>query len=185
MYSLSESRIRTPFWVTGEKYLLDEDYFSQEDFKNISFGNLIKLIRYDLNLSASDLAKEAHVSQAYISQIENGSKIPSNKVISKLSHAFTDYVFHQDLALNFESIDLSYEPQHINMIISASMSRCTFLYETLLIETKEANEFITNSKLGDDIGLENDEKELVNLYRSFNQDKKKQAISYMKFLKQN
>lgn len=54
---------------------------------NQDVGSLLRAARSAANVSQSDLAATAGVNQAYVSQIENGSKTPSEEVIEKLTVA--------------------------------------------------------------------------------------------------
>jgi len=66
-----------------------------------SFGNMIYNQRRKLKLTVRDLAKDAGVSFAYISSLENNrsNKVPSGEVIKRLSEAlFIDFKVLQEAA---------------------------------------------------------------------------------------
>jgi len=66
----------------------------------LSFGLYLKTLREEANLSMGKLAKEAEISQPYISQIENGDRgIPSPEILKKLAKPLSvDYFDLMDKA---------------------------------------------------------------------------------------
>ena len=55
--------------------------------KNNNEANVYKLVRLARNVSVKDLAEELRVTAAYINAIENGSRIPSERLIRDYSVA--------------------------------------------------------------------------------------------------
>lgn len=55
-----------------------------------AFGEYLKQFREENNLSTNELHKITGVSQPYISQLENGGKKPSRKIIHKIAIGLTD-----------------------------------------------------------------------------------------------
>jgi len=53
-----------------------------------SFGKSIKKLRSDNSITMEQLAKSSGVSQSYISQLENDTRVPSKDTVHKLAHAF-------------------------------------------------------------------------------------------------
>lgn len=51
-------------------------------------GGLIKELREEKKLTQSDFAKDIGISRTYVSEIENGRKIPSKEVLSKIRKRF-------------------------------------------------------------------------------------------------
>jgi len=51
----------------------------------MNIGQSIKQLRKDLNTRQWELAKNAEISQTYLSQIENGVKKPSTDVLEKIA----------------------------------------------------------------------------------------------------
>ena len=51
------------------------------------FGEHLRTERKKKSLSAEELAKECGIARSYITLIENGKRLPSKKVIPKLSDA--------------------------------------------------------------------------------------------------
>jgi len=51
----------------------------------MNIGQSIKKLRKDMAVSQSDLAINSGISQTYLSQIENGVKIPSHDVLTKIA----------------------------------------------------------------------------------------------------
>jgi transcriptional regulator with XRE-family HTH domain len=52
-------------------------------------GEYLRIIRHNRKLSLRDVEKKAHISNAYLSQIERGERgVPSIKMMSKLAEAY-------------------------------------------------------------------------------------------------
>lgn len=62
-----------------------------------TIGQAITYIKETLNISSSDLSRKANVPRSYISQIENGKRIPTIDVLSKIANALNNtplsYIF--------------------------------------------------------------------------------------------
>jgi transcriptional regulator with XRE-family HTH domain len=56
------------------------------DKKN-AFGKELRRLRKEAKYKQSDLAKSARISASYISQLENGKRNPTDRVITQLSGA--------------------------------------------------------------------------------------------------
>lgn len=54
-----------------------------------SFGDYLKKLREDRNLTLRDVEREAKVSNAYLSQLERGDReVPNYKVLSRLAELY-------------------------------------------------------------------------------------------------
>ena len=61
----------------------------------MSFGDILKKLRQDNNLTQEELAKKINNSRSNIANYENGKNMPSVEVLEKLSELFqvsTDYL---------------------------------------------------------------------------------------------
>lgn len=64
------------------KYVLKNDWGFDSPFKSA-----LSVIRHYLGVTMQELSNTSGVSQSYISQLETGTRVPSDAVIKKLSHA--------------------------------------------------------------------------------------------------
>jgi HTH-type transcriptional regulator, competence development regulator len=54
-----------------------------------NFGNYLKKLRLDRNLSLRDVEKKAKISNAYLSQVERGERsIPTLRILSRIAEAY-------------------------------------------------------------------------------------------------
>ena len=61
----------------------------------MSFGNILKKLRLDNDLTQEDLAKKIETSRSNIANYENDKNMPSVDILEKLSELFnvtTDYL---------------------------------------------------------------------------------------------
>ena len=65
----------------------EEIDFESEAWLQLSFGEALRKIRYNEEMTTTELSKKANISQPYISQLENDVRLPSEKIIRKLSIA--------------------------------------------------------------------------------------------------
>lgn len=54
-----------------------------------SIGSLLKNVRINANFTQKEIAKELFVTQSYISQVENGAKLPTKKFLKLFSLLFS------------------------------------------------------------------------------------------------
>jgi len=70
-----------------KEYRLKTD---SEDFgKDTSFGKVLNIVRLTASITMKELSTYSSVSQSYISQLENDTRLPSEDVIHKIAHAIT------------------------------------------------------------------------------------------------
>lgn len=73
-----------------------------------TFGNTLKQLRLNNNLSQAQLASQLNVTKSLISAYENGLRMPSYEVLTQIAKIFnvsTDYLLN--IEINREQIDLS------------------------------------------------------------------------------
>ncbi|MDQ8644378.1 helix-turn-helix domain-containing protein [Enterococcus sp. FR169] len=81
---------------------------------NSSFGEALKNLRYNENMTMVDLAEQSKISQPYISQIENNVRVPSDKIIKSLANAlayskndtYDEYGNYSNSINNFSPLDI-------------------------------------------------------------------------------
>lgn len=54
----------------------------------MTFGEILKLIRLDANLTQKQLGESLALARSYISEIESSDKIPSVNLVSKVSRLY-------------------------------------------------------------------------------------------------
>lgn len=91
------------YWVIFMfKNLLDEILGIKDPLPNkftIRMGELVRKARIDSGLKQNDLAKNLYISQAAISEIENGKREISSRELLSLSHFLEKplyYFFHEN-----------------------------------------------------------------------------------------
>lgn len=75
----------------------------------MSFGNILKKIRQDKNLTQEDLAKQLNISRSNIANYENDKNMPSVDILEKLSKIFDcsiDYLLGKSNIRNPEKINI-------------------------------------------------------------------------------
>lgn len=75
----------------------------------MSFGNILKKIRQDKNLTQEDLAKKLNISRSNIANYENDKNMPSVDILEKLSKIFDcsiDYLLGKSNIRNPEKINI-------------------------------------------------------------------------------
>lgn len=93
-----------------EKAILSKEYFTncRERFFGVRFGTLLKSLRDDSDIVTGALSLESGVSQSYISQLENNVRLPSDKIINKLSKGFSELAIkNSNLEEFYFSMDVS------------------------------------------------------------------------------
>lgn len=76
----------------------------------MKFGNILKKIRQDNNMTQEELAKKINTSRSNIANYENNKNMPSIDILNKLSKLFnvsTDYLLGKSDIRNPEEIDNS------------------------------------------------------------------------------
>lgn len=76
----------------------------------MNFGNILKKIRQDNNLTQEELAKKIDTSRSNIANYENNKNMPSVDILDKLSKMFNvsiDYLLGKSDIRNPEEIDNS------------------------------------------------------------------------------
>jgi len=59
------------------------------------FGKFLKQLREERNMTLRDVEEQAHISNAYLSQVENGQRsVPTMKILAKLADAYGVPVSH-------------------------------------------------------------------------------------------
>ena len=80
-------------------------------------GEILRLLRISYDLSISDLSEKTNISKSYISEIEKGIKIPSEKIIKNYS---TGLEISEDtlnyLLNNYSQKHLSYQKLLIEIL---------------------------------------------------------------------
>lgn len=71
-------------------------------------GEILRLLRISFDLSISDLSEKTKISKSYITEIEKGTKTPSEKIIKNYS---TGLEIPED-TLNY--LLNSYSPKHLS-----------------------------------------------------------------------
>lgn len=61
--------------------------FSSEEWLKLSFGKALRELRRNEEMTMTQLATYSNISQSYISQLENGVRLPSDKLIEQISTA--------------------------------------------------------------------------------------------------
>jgi len=74
----------------------------------MGFGKRLYTERKGLNLTAAMLAKKCGVSRSYITLIENDKRLPSTKVLSKITSALN---LQTSIVLNWYLEDIRYKIQ--------------------------------------------------------------------------
>lgn len=75
----------------------------------MSFGDILKKLRQDNNLTQEELAKKINNSRSNIANYENGKNMPSVEVLERLSEIFnvsTDYLLGKSDIRNPEEIKM-------------------------------------------------------------------------------
>lgn len=76
----------------------------------MSFGNILKKLRQDENLTQEELAKKINSSRSNIANYENDKNMPSVEVLNKLSEIFgctIDYLLGKSDIRNIEQINIA------------------------------------------------------------------------------
>ena len=75
----------------------------------MTFGNILKKLRQDNNMTQDELAKKIDTSRSNIANYENGKNMPSVDILEKLAKLFdctTDYLLGKSDIRNPEKNDL-------------------------------------------------------------------------------
>ena len=75
----------------------------------MNFGDILKKLRKDKNLTQDELAQKINNSRSNIANYENGKNMPSVEVLQKLSELFdvsTDYLLGKSDKKNPEKVDI-------------------------------------------------------------------------------
>lgn len=76
----------------------------------MNFGDILKKIRQDNNLTQEELAKKIDTSRSNIANYENNKNMPSIEILDKLSKLFncsTDYLLGKSDVRNPEKININ------------------------------------------------------------------------------
>lgn len=76
----------------------------------MSFGNVLKKLRQDSNLTQDELAKKINTSRSNIANYENDKNMPSVDILDKISKIFncsTDYLLGKSDIRNPQKIDIN------------------------------------------------------------------------------
>ena len=77
----------------------------------MSFGNILKKLRQDNNLTQDELAKKIDTSRSNIANYENGKNMPSVDILEKIAKLFdctTDYLLGKSDIRNPEEKDFRF-----------------------------------------------------------------------------
>ena len=90
----------------------------------MSFGNILKKLRQENNLTQDELAKKINTSRSNIANYENDKNMPSVDILEKLSHTFncsTDYLMGKTNKKNIDTNDMNsiknYYEEKINVTL--------------------------------------------------------------------
>lgn len=78
----------------------------------MSFGNILKKLRQDKNLTQEELAKKINSSRSNIANYENDKNMPSVEVLDKLSeifHCSTDFLLGKSEIKNNKQVNIDEE----------------------------------------------------------------------------
>lgn len=146
---------------------LNESYFKKyaEGFSELTFGDILQILRKDLNANSENLANASGVSRPYISQIENNYKLPSNKLINKIAIGLTEILIN-----HLNDKEVKSENNNFGKEIETQ-------YKRLLIEAK--NKAKSSKLLGDNskIKLTEQEIKLLNDFRSMSNEDRKLVVT--------
>lgn len=76
----------------------------------MSFGDILKKLRQDNNLTQEELAKKIDTSRSNIANYENNKNMPSVEILNKLSKLFncsTDYLLGKSDVRNPEKVNIN------------------------------------------------------------------------------
>lgn len=164
---------------------MDLKYYERK-FLKLPFGEALKKLRFETEMTMDSLSESSGVSQSYISQLENGVRLPSDKVIDKIASAFARKIIN--IYLNDQYSDLSGE---IALFYSSEKE----VENKLLIETEEEAYKIakiltqikendkTNVKELHNSDLSKEELKILTVYRNLSSEKKKSFLSMLDLLK--
>lgn len=83
----------------------------EKDTCSLIFGNILKGLRTERKLTVRGLAKELEFSAVYVSDLENGNRLPTMAVVQRLNEKLTLTEEQQ------EQINLAYNTLHPNIPI--------------------------------------------------------------------
>ena len=159
---------------SGEyNYSEKNNKINESDNSELSFGDVLKKYRKDQNLTALELAERANISQSYISQIENNLKIPSEVILEKLAYGLVNYN-NEIFTNNVKTFsDQNHEEQYLFFLEKLKLGKnLTRIKDMPLILRR------------DDYLVESEEiDEVISLFNSLSIEQQENAITYMKFLK--
>ena len=92
----------------------------------MTFGNKIKALRKELNLTQEQLAKRIGVAKSVVSYYESGERYPSYDVLVKLTRVFhvtTDYLLDIEKTHTLDVSDLSDEDIKVLQTVANALRR--------------------------------------------------------------
>lgn len=111
----------------------EEIDFESEAWLQLSFGEALRKIRYNEEMTTTELSKKANISQPYISQLENDVRLPSEKIIRKLSIALAK---GKDVFDGFYDSENPYRDKYLDEFV---VEKRTDQFFTLLSNIKKEN----------------------------------------------
>ena len=100
------------------------------------FGKFLKQLREERNMTLRDVEEQAHISNAYLSQVENGLRsVPTMKILAKLADAYGVPVSHLAEQAEAEIREQDMETQSVPAPDTQFVCRG---YETLSEDNKKA-----------------------------------------------
>lgn len=92
----------------------------------MTFGNKLKSLRKELNLTQEQLAKRIGVAKSVVSYYESGERYPSYDVLVKLTNVFhvtTDYLLDIEKKHTLDVSDLSPEDIQVLQTVANALRR--------------------------------------------------------------
>lgn len=160
------------------------DYYEYQ-FVALPFGEALKRMRFSTEMTMDSLATISGVSQSYISQIENGVRLPSDKVIKKIALAFAKKVIEQEIYSSpFHELSedsFVYSEEEKSNKISIKIEEEALEVEKILQKVKMNDK--SNIKEIQNSDLTKEELKILTIYRNLSNEKKKSFLSMLDLLK--
>lgn len=167
----------------AKKGYVDEEYFNnyyEERIHYLGFEGVLRSLRDDIGASSEKISESSHISRTYLSQLENGHRLPSNKTIQKLSQG-----------LSFTSVTIFRKSSgrgYVNVMQSEFLNDLRKHYEKLLVTAKRETENInslSNINVDDyagDMTLSNQDIQLLRVFHSMDTEARNLFMSMSRYL---
>lgn len=168
-----------------KEYRLKTD---SDDFgKYVSFGKVLNIVRLTASITMKELSTYSSVSQSYISQLENDTRLPSEDVIHKLAHAITHMPANSTDQTISEEQASKEERELFEALLRVKKRNETKKYIEQLSKDIDYKDVLDDSHNLDELDSKIKEQFeiLFPIFINLSSNKRNELITYAKFLLQN